>query len=183
MGLGMMAQGMGPMLAMAGAGATVLTGIGSAIGTMAMAAGTAVPALAALSLVIASNPLLVGAIAVAGIAAAGYALLTMGGSADRVTISAKEAAQAVRDLDTASNALAGNNIGQKEADMQVVVAKGQAAAAQRAYNQAVAEHGPKSSQARQAAQQLAQADLAVERSANSAAEARERNTGGMDKAA
>lgn len=165
--VGPMMMALSPMVTLLGGAATITRTAGVAIGSLAMAAGTAVPALASLSLVMAANPLLTGAIAIGAIAAAGLAVAGFGQSARQSGTDTAYAKQQLDEYQTAIDKLSGSLIGERQADIAVVQARGQLASAQQAVNAAEREHGRGSPQYVAALQAKRQASMQLDQSLNS----------------
>jgi len=150
--LGSMAQGLGAIR-------TGMAGISAASSGMSLAA-------------VLTNPLVLAGLAAAG---AGVALYAMSRNTKEVGVSAKDAAQHVRDLDSASKNLAADNLSQKESDLQLVIAKKQHSAALQNLNKLKRDGSATSAQITAAEEAEAQAALQVERATLGASEARKKN--------
>lgn len=139
-------------------GATTLAG---GIGSLAFAATSAIPALEGLSLAIAANPALAGAIAVGTIAAAGYALYKFADGSDDAANSAREGAAAIRDMQTAMSAVSNDTLRAADARLQeqnAITRKNTAVSAEAA---AIARYGAGSKQAAAAAREREAAEVAL----------------------
>lgn len=188
-GMAGVAAAIGPVMSIVGSSiqgfsmlASGVTMLGTGIGTMAMAAGTAIPALSSLALVVAANPLLTGAVAVAGIVGAGIAIATMGDSSKTLSAEAQAAASAVKSLDDAAKSLAGANVSQKEADISAKIAVKEHTAARQ--NLQRLQKSGKATADELAAATLAvqQAEARQDRTTQDAAKNREENNKAINKA-
>jgi len=180
---------LGPLLMVGGSLVTTYSALvpvialtGKAVTSLALAIGTAVPALASLSLVIAANPLLTGAVAVGVIVAAGVAIASLGRSSKEAGISAEQAAKSVEKLVEAANEIVDANLGARDSALQREVATRELDAAQ-ANLAKVQKSGTASAKELRAAQiAVEQAEIRAQRAANTATQAREKNLAVMRKA-
>lgn len=133
----------------AGVGAILMTV--TALGAIGIAIATLTPLVAALGISLGPIGLALGAIGLVAAAVTAH-FFKQGQQADALTVAQRNLKQATDELKTAQDSLAQAQLNEEGASLRVEQA-------QRAYNDAVAQYGPKSLEARDALYQLKQAQM------------------------
>lgn len=174
-GVGWIVRSGAAIVSFGGAIVGATAAIGTALGTLTFALAGSSTALAGFGLAMAANPLITGAIAVGVILAAGVAIYQMTSNSDGLRHSAEEAAAAVDKLATASNAIAGNAISEREATIGVTRAEFELAAAKSQTARIGKDIKKGSQEAREARLREREATVALDRAELRLSDAKKKN--------